>query len=449
VDVHVTFPHYRRAFQPELAACLAAELEVLRQALPPSRIHPAQDRAFYCQDDALPAADAVRLSLAFQREVLARIVPPLSPCVLHGMDWMTGLLPAAARAAGLPSVFTAHHLHTRAFRLDALEHAGWDPSPFWRGLYYAAMPGDYRETRQAIPIDPLVSGLFAADFVVLPSPTFLGETAGGQHPHVSDAVRRELERKQVSAAAAGVLCPPDASFDPVADPALPFPYDADDASDGKRRNKAELQRALGLADDPSAALLFWPTPPAPDHDGSALLARLLPDLAGSAAPCPVQLVIAAHGARRKTFRDEVRHHGLERSVAVSDASPALSRLAYAASDFTLVPSRCEPSGLAAMTALRYGSLPVALDTGANHDVVRPLDAGRDSGNGFVFRDYDSAGLRWAIDQALSFFGLAPEIRAATLARVMRESRRVLTLEACARRYATLYGAAAGVRGTPP
>lgn len=443
IDVHVAFPHYRRMFQPELAAIVAEEMNRLRAILPPSRIHPAQDRAFYYRDDeAGHGPDALRLSLLFQREVAQRIVPLIRPQVLHCGDWMTALLPAAARAIGLPSVFTLHHLHSRAATLSDMEASSWDPQSFWRDLYYSHMPGDYSATRTANPADITSSGIFAADFLTVPSPTFLTELASGKTPETSDGVRREVARHQADSSAAGILSPPDSSFDPAEDPALLARYSDADHFNARRRNKTELQRVLRLPQNEDTALFFWPSRLDSAEKGCSLLTHLLPDLVRPDVGDSTQVVIIANGTHQKPFRDVVRHHYLESFVAVHDFDPRLSRLGYAAADFALIPSLIEPAGRAAMTALRYGALPIARDTGAIHDTVRHLDVARSTGNGFLFETYDSSGLRWALQQAVAYHRLPAAVRAATVARVMRESRAAFMPQSCARRYAAIYTALA-------
>jgi glycogen synthase len=89
----------------------------------------------------------------------------------------------------------------------------------------------------------------------------------------------------------------------------------------------------------------------------------------------------------------------------------------------LMPSLFEPCGLPQMISMIYGTLPVANDTGGLHDTVFPLDVDEDTGNGFLFRVYDSKGLRWSIDEAMQFYHLPPEVKAAQIGRIMRESSR--------------------------
>jgi len=449
VELHVAFPHYRPMFQEVLAARAQRELQALRAALPPTRIHPAEDRAFYYRAPAGPAPDlALRLALIFQRDVAARLLPLVRPHLLHAGDWMTGLLPAAARARGLPCLFTLHQAHTRQAPLTLAEHCGWDPQPFWRQLYYARMPEAYEQTRQSNPVDFLASGVFAADFLTAASPSYLNELAAGAVPQAPAAVSREAARQQAAGAAAGILFPPHPSFDPATDDALPARYGPDDHPAAKRRCKQEFLRAVGLPEDDAPPLFFWPSRLQPEQKGCELLLHLLPEIAARPER-PLRVALVADGLHQKPFRDLVEHRGLGAAVAVRGFAPELSRLGYAAADYVLAPALWEPAGRAAMTALRYGALPVARRTGALADLLRHLEPARDAGNGFVFETYDANGLRWAIEQALAFHQLPAAARAAQIARVMREAQSALTLEACARRHAALYAALAGARPAPP
>jgi len=113
-------------------------------------------------------------------------------------------------------------------------------------------------------------------------------------------------------------------------------------------------------------------------------------------------------------------------------------LAYAASDFILMPSRFEPCGLPQMIAPLYGSLPIAHDTGGIHDTIKHLDVGSDRGNGFLFKIFDGNGLFWAIEEAMKFYALPARSRARQIKRVMTECAKTFTYEQSARQYIDLY-----------
>ena len=80
---------------------------------------------------------------------------------------------------------------------------------------------------------------------------------------------------------------------------------------------------------------------------------------------------------------------------------ALARRIYAGSDVFLIPSRYEPCGLTQMIAMRYGSVPVARETGGLADTIR--DAASPSGTGILCRDFESAALDGALARARDLF----------------------------------------------
>jgi starch synthase/alpha-amylase len=131
-------------------------------------------------------------------------------------------------------------------------------------------------------------------------------------------------------------------------------------------------------------------------------------------------------------------HGIKDRVAVCEFDENLSRLAFAASDFILMPSLFEPCGLPQMIAPIYGSLPVARDTGGIHDTVTHLDIDNDTGNGFLFETYDSGGLFWAINQAMAFYRQPPKVREKQIKRIMIHAAKTFNHDVTARHYIDLY-----------
>ena len=109
-DIHVAMPYYRRIFKLDVPDHVEKKRENLENHLSRERIHFAQDRIFFYRDRVYSGyhGESMRISLAFQREVINNIIPNLQPDLVHCNDWMTGLIPAAARvpaAAGGPSAF--------------------------------------------------------------------------------------------------------------------------------------------------------------------------------------------------------------------------------------------------------------------------------------------------------------------------------------------------------
>lgn len=107
----------------------------------------------------------MRVSLAFQREVINTIVPRVQPNLIHCNDWMTGLIPAMARRIGIPCLFTIHNVYNVKTVLSSIEDRGIDLALFWQNLFFERQPENYEKTRNSNPVDFLVSGIFAAHFV--------------------------------------------------------------------------------------------------------------------------------------------------------------------------------------------------------------------------------------------------------------------------------------------
>jgi starch synthase/alpha-amylase len=146
----------------------------------------------------------------------------------------------------------------------------------------------------------------------------------------------------------------------------------------------------------------------------------------------------ANGDYQMVFRDIVNHHKFQKRVAIYDFSNELERLCYGAADFILMPSSFEPCGLPQMIAPIYGALPVAHDTGGIHDTITHLDVDKNSGNGFLFENFDSNGLFWAIQQAMKFYQRPANVKALQIERIMKESAVTFTHDNTAREYIALY-----------
>jgi starch synthase/alpha-amylase len=439
-DVHVAMPDYRSIFSDRLAPFLRKEQHLIRHKMPNDRVHLAEDRAFFYLNRVYSqhGGENTKLSLAFQREVINNIVPRVRPDLIHCNDWMTGLIPAMARQMGIPCLFTIHNIHTVKSTLEHIEDRGIDGAYFWNHLFYDYPPYEYEESRERNPVDFLASGVFAAHFVNTVSPTFLREIVDGRHAFVEPRLRRELANKWYADCAAGILNAPDPTFAPGADPSLVRPFGPGDAWEGKRANKAHLQKQLGLLPDVRAPLFFWPSRLDPVQKGCQLLSDIFYRVLSTYWEKGLQVVFVADGAYQSVFRSIVNHHRFQDRVAVCDFDESLERLAYAASDFILMPSRFEPCGLPQMIAPIYGSLPVAHDTGGIHDTLVHMDAEKDRGNGFLFEVYDSAGLAWAIDQAMAFYGLPQRTRRRQISRVMKAAAATFNHSVTARQYIDLY-----------
>lgn len=439
-DIHVALPHYRRMFHIEVANLIEGELRVFKSTLPDTRIHLAEDRIFYYRDAVYGHSDweNPKIALAFQREVINNIIPLVQPDLIHCNDWMTGLVPAAARRRGIPCLFTIHNIHTYDTNLAGIEDAGIDAAEFWRYLFYKRLPQNYEESRGSNPVDPLASGIFASHFINTVSPTFLQEIVRGQHDFIPPHLRQEIYNKHHAGCAVGIINAPDQTFNPSTDAYLTQTFAADSHAKGKLANKRALQAILGLEQNDNAPLFFWPSRLDPIQKGCQLLTHILYETVSRYWGDGLQIAVIANGAYQRHFHDIVKIHNIHKRVAVRNFDEKLSHIAYAASDFLFMPSLFEPCGLPQMISSIYGSLPVAHDTGGLHDTVVPLNIAANTGNGFLFEIYDYNGLRWAIDEAMKFHRLPAEAKAVQISRIMTESTGTFSLAAQARQYVAIY-----------
>jgi starch synthase len=431
VDVRVAMPDFKNLFPPSGSRM-------------PRQLHLCRDREFFYRNSVYDGTKEAnrRAALAFQREVIHHVLPQVRPDLVHCHDWMTALIPAAARQMGIPSLFTIHNLHNEHCSLAEIEDRGIDAAAFWRQLHYDHFPQDYETTRQWNTVNWMASAIHAADHVNTVSPSFLQELLEGRH-HSSPALAGNLHGKMHHAAAEGILNALDASYRPTDDPWIVRRYGSADHATAKRWNKLALQATLGLEQDADAPLLFWPSRLDPTQKGCDLLADILFRLVSDYWGLGLQVAFVADGPFQKHFDHIAGFHGLRHRIAVHPFKESLSRQAYAASDFTLIPSAYEPCGLAQMVALTYGSLPVVHRTGGLADTVRHLDTAAHRGNGFVFEHHDGQGLRWAIDEAIRFYILPAHVRQAEVARIMAESAACFAPDSTTERYLGIYGKLTG------
>ena len=439
-DVHVTLPHYRRMFHVEVGNLISNELRVYMSHLPDTRVHLAEDRIFYYRDSVYSnyTEESFRSALAFEREVINNIIPAVQPDIIHCNDWMTGLIPAFARRIGIPCLFTVHNIHTQKTTLDVIEDRGIDAAEFWNNLYFERQPYNYEESRSTNQVDFLTSGIFAGHFINTVSPTFLKEIVDNRHDFVPPQIQREIAQKYYAGCASGILNAPSETDRPEKNPHIKTHYSVKDVVQGKAANKAQLQKMLGLNEDPNAPIFFWPSRLDPVQKGCQLLAEIMFDMVSRYYGDHLQIAIIANGSYQSIFRNIGAFHDLRGRVAVHDFDESLSRIGMAGSDFLLMPSRFEPCGLPQMEGQFYGTLPIVHNTGGLHDTVEHLDVANHTGNGFRFDHYNSDGLAWAVSEAMNFYRLPQEVKVPELQRIMAEADKRFNHDVTANEYIRIY-----------
>lgn len=307
--------------------------------------------------------------------------------VVHGNDWPCGLAPlylAQQRelAAGqtvqvAASVLTIHNLAFQGvFPMETADPLG--VPAFWRGMEGVEFWGQ---------LSMLKAGLQFAHAITTVSPTYAREIQTEDFGCGLDGVLRARSSRLT-----GILNGIDPQvWNPAGDPLLPHRYDMADLA-GKARNKADLQKACGLARKPDALLFGLVSRLTPQKGIDWVLQQLPAILEGGA-----QLVVLGSGdpGLQKQLAEAAARHPQSMHVRVA-FDEGLAHLIEAGADCFLMPSRFEPCGLNQMYSQAYGTPPLVGGTGGLVDSVVDATLDPNGGTGFVMRSQDVAGFTDAL-----------------------------------------------------
>ncbi len=301
--------------------------------------------------------------------------------IVHAHDWHTALALYALllrRQSGhekpIAGLLTLHNL----------PFMGGDLTSILPSYGLPLLETDLPEWARALPL-PL--GLFAADAIVVVSPTYARQILTPEFGcGLQDFLHRRRQRIY------GILNGLDtASFDPATDPALPAPFTVETLA-VRSQNKLALQQKLGLPIDPVTPLLamIGRLDRQKGVDLALSVLRNLTDLPwqfvllGTGDPNLEEAARALQNEFPGRVRAELRFDG------------QLARHIYAAADMFLMPSRYEPCGLAQMIAMRYGCVPIVHATGGLSDTVT-------EDRGFLFHSATPRALRAALLKAFALY----------------------------------------------
>ena len=319
---------------------------------------------------------------AFFSKAALSILPVIDfrPDIIHCHDWQTGLIPVYLKERfqgsdfyrGIKSVMTIHNLKFQGV---------WDVKTVQgiTGLsdYYFA-PDKLEAYKDA---NFLKGGIVFADAVTTVSNTYAEEIKTPFYGERLDGLlcaRAHDLRGIVNGIDYDV-------FNPETDKYITQNYNAKTFRKEKVKNKLQLQRDLGLNEDPKA-MLIGIVSRLTDQKGFDLIAYIMDEL------CQDSVQIVALGTGDERYENMFRHfdwkyHGKVSAQIYYDES--MSHRIYAASDAFLMPSLFEPCGLSQLMSLRYGTLPIVRETGGLKDTVEPYNEFEGTGTGFSFSNYNA------------------------------------------------------------
>jgi hypothetical protein len=187
----------------------------------------------------------------------------------------------------------------------------------------------------------------------------------------------------------------DPPADPATDSALPANYSAS-ALSGKMECRKTLARRCSLALGPRTLLLSV-GPLFRDEGADAILAGI-----ERLSPFDVVTVILPRGDKDLVDRAHllaIQHPG--RVSLLPGDGPADDRVARAAADAILLGDDHDRVGRAAGLALLYGTLPIAPDTGANHDFLVDHDPISGTGHAILYGAATPFEIESAVRRALT------------------------------------------------
>ena len=307
------------------------------------------------------------------------------PTVIHCNDWHTALIPLILKKMKLaiPTLLTIHNLLYQGVGslkvLDLLDIADEEAKELKRGI-------------PANEMNILGEGIIHATRVSTVSPTYAKEIAQTEHDHnpISPFLaKRESEGLEKDRKIIGILNGIDYDiWDPAKDDFIFHKYGINDWEVGKRDNKEDLLKSLELQDKPTFCFVGRLA----SQKGLDILIKVI----NGSESLNVNVIILGTGSliiQENVLKLAQKHPSWVRAEPIY--SEELAHRLYAGSDFIIIPSRYEPCGLIQMIAMKYGTLPIASDTGGLKDSILN---GR---NGFLFKKGKSLRLKKIIKHALN------------------------------------------------
>ena len=346
------------------------------------------DNQYYFKRDGLYGYydDAERFAF-FSRAVLD-MIPHIgfTPDIIHCNDWQTAMVPVflntmyrgSEQYDNIKTVFTIHNIQ-------------------YQGKYGKELIGDVlglpAGSEGLVEYDDCVNmmkgAIQCADKVTTVSPTYAGEILDPYYSHGLDGILRQFTFK-LTGIVNGIDCD---IYDPQTDPMIAENYSADTLK-SKGKNKAALQKELGLPEKPDVPLIGMVTRLV-KHKGLDLVKCVFEELLSA----DLQFAVLGSGEWEfETFFHEMAQKYPEKVGLKLGFNPNLAHKIYAGADIFLMPSQSEPCGLAQMVALRSGTIPIVRKTGGLNDTVS--DSGDNAGNGFVFENYNAHEMQNAVWRAI-------------------------------------------------
>lgn len=313
------------------------------------------------------------------------------PEVIHCNDWETALIPVYLRTLhkedpvlqGVATVLTIHNIGYQGIFSRYDMHV--------LGLGWEYFTPEYLEFFGMI--NCLKGGIRFSDVITTVSNKYREEIMTEQFGFGLEGVLRER-----SSDLYGVLNGVDyEEWNPEKDPFIPERYGKEDLHK-KAVCKSFLQQTLGLErrDVPVVATISRLV----EQKGIDVIVASVPGMLS----LDTQYVILGNGERR--YEDALMRLSREfcgRMCVLPQYDERLAHVIQAGSDMFLAPSRYEPCGLAHMSGMRYGTVPIVHAVGGLDETVVDCDEHLQQGTGFKFHDLSEGRLLETLRRAINLW----------------------------------------------
>jgi starch synthase len=313
------------------------------------------------------------------------------PNILHAHDWMAASTCAYLNAKQSKkkspklqgSVLTIHNLeHQGVFGYNEFKESGLPQS------YWGVDGFEHHGT-----LNLLKGGIQHADKISTVSPTYANEIRTKAH---GQNLEESLNFR--GADLLGILNGIDQeTWNPMTDKLIPSTYSSDNPLPGKQVCKEDLIEEFKLAN--KNAPLIGVVSRLYHQKGLDLLLSILPKML---AQDGASFIVLGSGddTQEKGFSELADLYPDRIGVKIG-FDDTLARRIFAGTDFFLMPSRFEPCGLAQQYAMRYGSIPIARDTGGLSDTIIASSKEKELSTGYLFQDAKPDLLLQSINLAMS------------------------------------------------
>ncbi len=307
-----------------------------------------------------------------------------TPSVIHCNDWHTALVPLILKkktSLSLPTLLTIHNLNYQgkgSLKVLDLLHMTDE---------------DTKEIKRETPvteINVLGEGIIHATRVSTVSVSYAKEIIDDytRTPISHFLKKREDEQRGRDGKIIGILNGIDYDvWDPAKDDLLFHKFDISNWEVGKKDNKDDLLKSLGLEDRPTFCFIGRMAA----QKGLDVLIKVINRISN----LNVNVIILGSGTPKiqaSVLEMAEKFPWVKAEILYSED---LAHKIYAGSDFIIIPSRYEPCGLIQMIAMKYGTIPIASKTGGLKDSIA------NGKNGLLFEKGKSMRLKKAIKHALN------------------------------------------------